>query len=130
MPSRKMSRTSYRDPSLAGQPVRSGDSTHGESNLDVEGYLQPLEQVHGSGLHDWGVAQGLRTSATIGAAGVTIEPGIAVDRDGRHISLAAGSTLEPSYAETTTQTVKVGGKDVPTSSVPAAVSLTGVTLPT
>jgi hypothetical protein len=118
-----MSRTSYRDPSLAGQPVRSGDSTHGESNLDVEYYLQPLEQVHGSGLHDWGVAHGLRTTATIGAAGVTVEPGIAVDAGGRHISLAGGTVLDPSHAETATV-------DPPVPSVPALVTGAGVTVPT
>ncbi|HET7187589.1 MAG TPA: hypothetical protein VFI52_05515 [Gemmatimonadaceae bacterium] len=123
MPSKRMARTAYRDPTLTNQPVRSGFTSHGESNLDAELLIQPLEQVHGSGLHDWGVGQGLRTTATLGAPGITIELGIAIDGSGRHISLAPGTTIDPNYAEIATT-------DPPVPSVPAIVNATGVTLPT
>jgi hypothetical protein len=123
MPSKRMARTAFRDPTQPGQPVRPGSTTHGESNLDAELFIQALEQVHGSGLHDWGVCQGLRATATINAAGLAIEPGIAIDGAGRHISLAAGTAVEPNFAETATT-------DPPEPSVPATVSATGITLPT
>lgn len=123
MTTRKLSRTAYRDPTQVGSPVRSGDTTHGESNADAEGYIQPIAQVHASGLHDWGVAQGLKTTATIGAAGITVEPGTAVDVNGRHIALAASTPDEASFAEVSTV-------DPPDPAVPAQVTATGVLLPT
>src|SRR5688572_8627667 len=99
MPSRKLSRTSYRDVTTTAQLVRVGDSTHGESNLDVEQYHLELEQVHGSSLHEWGVASGLRARFTLGTMRLIVEQGVALDAAGRQISLAAGSVIEPAYAE-------------------------------
>jgi hypothetical protein len=121
MPSRKLSRTSYRDVTTTGQPVRIGDSTHGESNLDLEQYHLPLEQVHGSSLHAWGVASGLRVRFTLGSTSIVVEPGVALDAAGRQISLAAGTLTEPAYAE-------VGTTDPPIPPTLEPVTAAGVPL--
>lgn len=123
MGSKKLARTVYRDLTVTGQPVRDGFTTHGESNLDLEEYLQPVEQVHGSGLHEWGVGFGLHvtlTSAATGGKVLKVEPGIALDARGRHISLASGTSTDPGYAEVGTPTlavVAVDGVTVPTTTV-------------
>lgn len=94
MTEKKLSRTTYRDPVLPGSPPRSGDSTRAENGLDMDEYYRPLEQVHGSGLHGWGVASGMRVKATAAAAGVRVLPGIVIDVSGHHVSLAAGGQAE------------------------------------
>ncbi|MGN9907822.1 hypothetical protein ACTMTJ_09735 [Phytohabitans sp. LJ34] len=87
MTAQNLTRTSYRD---ANGDERGGDTSRKESNWDVEQYLQPMERLHGSELHEWGVASGLRVTATVNQAGVTVAPGVALDAQGRHLSLAAG----------------------------------------
>src|SRR6266540_4198529 len=69
--------------------VRAGATGHGESLTDVESYLLPLEQAQGRSLFSWGVAAGLRVSATSGGAGVTVGVGVALDGSGRLVVLAA-----------------------------------------
>src|SRR5205823_109771 len=84
-----------------------------------EQYYQFLEQIHGSGLHSWGIASGLAVSVvTTPAAGLQISPGIGLDATGKHISLAVGGKAEinPSPAG---NVASLG-----------TVSATGVTLPT
>lgn len=94
MPSKKLSRTSYHDPTLTGSPIRSGDVARGEAALDMDEHYRSLEQIHGSGTHGWGVADGLRVAATLNQAGISVLPGIAIDAQGRHIALAEGGNAE------------------------------------
>jgi hypothetical protein len=94
MTSRRITRTEYRVPGESGLP-RLGPTTHAEDAVDIEGYVQPLEQVHSSA-HGTGVLEGLVVRATVGGAVVRIEPGVAVDPDGRHICLAVGGLAETS----------------------------------
>jgi hypothetical protein len=87
MASEPMVRTVYTDPTTNGL-VRQGATAHAESMVDQVKHAQPLERVHGSGLHDWGIGEGLAISATLNQAGVRVLPGVAVDTAGRMISLA------------------------------------------
>src|SRR6266508_3531591 len=64
---------------LSTGTVRAGATGHGESLTDVESYLLPLERARGRGLYSFGVAAGLRVSATAGQAGVTVAVGTALD---------------------------------------------------
>lgn len=94
MSSQKLTRTTYRDPTDPSNPIRSGDVARAEAAMDMDQYYRPLEQVHGSGLHQFGAADGLRVNATNGTQGIKVLPGIAIDSVGRHISLAAGGQAE------------------------------------
>lgn len=118
MPSRDLSRTTYRDPTLPTAPIRSGESTRGENALDMDDFYRPLFEVHASGMHDWGVGEGLGVSARSGSADVTVLPGVALDVAGRHISLASGGDAE------------IGAVDPPPIATLAEVSETGVVVPT
>jgi len=76
---------------------RGGETGRGESQVDMEQYQQLLEQIHGSGLHSWGIASGLAVSVTKTSDGVPalqISPGIGLDANGKHISLADGGHAE------------------------------------
>lgn len=84
------SRTMYRD--KFGVP-RPGAADRAEVVIDQERGIDAVEMVHGSGLHSWGVANGLRVRATRNKPSVWVEPGIAIDVEGRHISLAEGAEL-------------------------------------
>ena len=81
-------RTQYWNPSTG--TVRAGDTAHGESVTDVESYLEPIDRFRTAGLHHWGIADGLRVSATLGATGVKVGLGMAVDATGRTVVLEAG----------------------------------------
>ena len=94
MTSEKLQRTSYRDPNTSDDRVRTGPASLPESGQDMEQYYQPLERIHGSNLHGWGVASGLEVSATLNSSSLTIQPGVALDNQGHHISLAVGSKAE------------------------------------
>jgi hypothetical protein len=94
MASKKLTRTTYRDPTQVGNPVRTGDASRGEAALDMDSYYRLLEQVHAAGVHGWGVAEGLRVTATLNAKGVSVLPGTAVDVTGKHVSLAEGGNAE------------------------------------
>src|SRR6185437_10311033 len=137
-----LSRTSYRDPTVANQVIlvprydtvvphpdpavlgEAGERLVEEPDRDLELWARPLERIHGSGLHGWGVALGLGVKATIGQGGVTIEPGIAVDAAGQHISLAEGGRAEVRRAAP-------GGPAPGLDKDPAgAVTAAGVTLAT
>jgi hypothetical protein len=91
MPARKLIRPTYRQPNGV---IRTDAYRHGDSAIELDDYHRPLEQVHGSGLHGWGVADGLRVTATLNMQDLKIEPGIAIDKDGRHIALAATANAE------------------------------------
>ena len=94
MTSLRITRTEYRVPGESGLP-RLGSTTHAEDAVDVDGYVQPLEQVHSSA-HGTGVVEGFRVSGGTGDDTIRIGPGVAVDPDGRHISLAVGALAEVS----------------------------------
>lgn len=93
MASEPIVRTTYTDPTNNGL-VRQGATAHGESMLDLMKYAQPLERAHGSGLHGWGIGEGLAISATLNQPGVRVLPGIAVDATGRLIVLALQGKAE------------------------------------
>ncbi|WP_370941805.1 hypothetical protein AB5J62_22110 [Amycolatopsis sp. cg5] len=102
--------------------VRSGATGHGESVTDVEDYLIPLDRARTSGLHGWGVAAGLRVTATVGTAGVTVLPGMAVDAAGNAVVLAPGGlavvdpTVDPDQLQNVpTVPVEVTGVGVATA---------------
>jgi len=130
MPSKKLSRTTYRDPTLPGNPIRAGDVARAEAALDMDEFYRPLEQVHASGAHGWvdasgkpqgwGVADGLRVTATLNQVDIKALPGIAIDAQGRHIALAEGGNAE------------IGANaDVPgTAPTLTGVAATGATMPT
>lgn len=92
MPSQPILRTTYIDPTNG--LVRLGSTTHGESLIDQSRHLQGIEMAHGSGLHDWGIGEGLAISATLNQAGVRVLPGVALDASGRHICLVQSGKAE------------------------------------
>ena len=96
MTSENLQRTTYRDPTTPGNPVRAGSPTRAENALDMDQYYRPLERIHGTSLHGWGVAAGLNVSATLNSPNTTITvlPGVALDSNGQHISLAVGGNAE------------------------------------
>lgn len=64
-------------------------------NQDFDEFHLPSSRVQLSSLHDWGVAQGLEVSGTVGGTTLTINPGVAIDASGNLISLSSdgsGST--------------------------------------
>jgi hypothetical protein len=109
MASQKLRRTAYQDlfnpanptiradedPVLDGSNTATGDHTERdltEPYVDQEEFVRPLEEVHGSGPHEWGVALGL--SVSWNGTKLMTSQGIAIDADGRHISLAVGGEAE------------------------------------
>lgn len=91
MPGQKITRPTYRQPNGS---VRTDAYRHGDSATEQENYHLAIEQVHGSGLHGWGIAAGMNVTGVVNAPDIKIEPGIAIDREGHHISLAATATAE------------------------------------
>lgn len=109
MTSQKLERTGYRDPTannvlvdrydVVGQHpadpnAQAAKRLIAETERDMESYLRPLEQVHAAGPHEWGIAEGLSVTRGSSGSGLTVSPGVALDVDGRHISLAQGSQAE------------------------------------
>jgi hypothetical protein len=115
MTSQPLVRTTYED---QFNTPRDGSTGRGESRVDMEQYYQYLEQIHGSGLHSWGIATGLAVSVVTSPAGLQITPGIGLDANGKHISLAAGGKAE------------INSPPVGTVTSLATVTATGVTFPT
>src|SRR3954469_25559733 len=93
MASEPIVRTIYTDPAN-NDLLRGGATAHSESWVDQLKYAQPLERIHGSGLHGWGIGEGLAITATLNQQGVHVLPGIGVDVSGRHISLALAGEAE------------------------------------
>lgn len=73
---------------LAAGNVVAGNTQHGESLTDIEGYTLPMEQARLSALLDPGVGEGLQISAVLGQPGLTVATGVAVDGRGRTAVLA------------------------------------------
>ncbi|MFD4669928.1 hypothetical protein ACFWNN_09345 [Lentzea sp. NPDC058450] len=87
----KLVRTSYVD--VTGQ-LRQGTTALRESRIDVERYVRPLVGAHAASLHQWGICSGLGVSAMVGQTSARVATGVAVDAEGRHISLAAGGSAK------------------------------------
>ncbi|MCH7342702.1 hypothetical protein LZ017_04830 [Pelomonas sp. CA6] len=119
MASEPMVRTIYTDPTSNGL-IRQGATAHAESMVDQVKYAQPLERVHGSGLHDWGIGEGLAIAATLNQPGVRVLPGIALDTAGRQVSLALQGKAE----------VGPNADDPAVAPVLVDVQATGAVLPT
>src|SRR4051794_28118688 len=72
-------------------PIPRTDMTAaGESRTDIEGYLLAADAARNAALFTSGVAEGLQVTATVGAAGVTVTPGTALDGGGQVVVLGAG----------------------------------------
>ncbi|MCB0168681.1 MAG: hypothetical protein KDI79_30925 [Anaerolineae bacterium] len=70
------------------QSIELGAPTGKELFQDYQDYHLPLAQMHNANLHDWGVVQGLELRGAIGGTTITVDPGIAIDKQGRLISLS------------------------------------------
>ncbi|MDX2562907.1 hypothetical protein PV371_25080, partial [Streptomyces sp. TX20-6-3] len=86
-------------------------SYQAQNHADVEGYLLPLGRARDSALHSWGVAGGLRVTATAGSTEVKVSTGSALDAAGRVIVLADGGRAVVNQ-EVSDQTVKVSADGV------------------
>jgi hypothetical protein len=100
MSSLPLTRTEYWNVSQTPPIPRTGSTAHGESITDMESYLMPAAQTLTSSLYSGGVADGLTVSAVSGQAGVTVAPGVALDRAGHLIALAAAgvAVVDPGAA--------------------------------
>ena len=56
---------------------------------DIQNFHLLSSQAHLASLQDWGIAQGLEVSGTLGSNIITINPGVALDAQGRLIVLAS-----------------------------------------
>lgn len=114
-------RTQYWNVSGPNPTPRTGLTSRAESRTDVEGYLLAADDARNAAFHSSGIAAGLQVSVTIGATGVTVAPGTAVDLTGRVVVLAEGGTaiVDPLVGPT-------GVQNIPTVPVTAA----GVTVDT
>src|ERR1700757_4184984 len=70
--------------------VRARDTRCVESVTDVESFLLPYGQAAGTGLHLWGIADGLSITGSKGQPGLNISLGCAIDAAGHLIVLTAG----------------------------------------
>ncbi len=120
MTSQILRRTSYTDPSQLANPTRQSGVQDAEALVDYTQHHEPLEQIHASNIHGWGIASGLTVTATLGGPNLQVLPGVAVDSLGQHISLAFGG-----FAQSTANPDKVGD----TTRLPVT-NPTGVTIPT
>jgi hypothetical protein len=125
-----MARTQYFN--VATGTVRAGSTSHGESLTDVDSGLLPLACATSASLHTWGVADGLRVTATTGQLGVIVAPGAALDSLGRLVVLAPGGVAIVDPGADPTQVVNIstvtladGGVTVATDALgPATLLLT------
>lgn len=123
MPSQKLVRTDYVHPTT-GQP-RSGTTARGESLVDMDQYYRLLEQVHGSAPHEFGVGLGYRVNGTVGQVNISVREGVALDADGRHISMAqtgqaeVGPNADQPNTSPTLVTVGATGATLPTAGLPS-----------
>ncbi|MFZ2498183.1 hypothetical protein [Methanosarcina sp.] len=82
----KIKRNLYVDPDNPSYVLPHTGKKHDE---DFICFHIPLERLHNSNLHDWGIAQGLEVSGTIGGNEIIVNPGVAVDINGQLISLSS-----------------------------------------
>ncbi|MFS0519551.1 hypothetical protein ACEYW6_33320 [Nostoc sp. UIC 10607] len=78
-------RNRYFEPPPAGNDFPDTNRHHWQ---DFNDYHAPNARMHHANLHDWGIARGLGATGTIGSPSITIEPGVAIDKQGRLFALA------------------------------------------
>jgi hypothetical protein len=137
MPGKKLERTGYRDPQNSsllvnrydkvvqdpGDPdpnAKAAERLIAETDRDIESFVRPLEAIHASALHEWGVAEGMTVSRGSTGTSLVVAPGVAIDVDGRHISLTQGGQAEVSASP---------NANPPTLTTKADVLTAGATLP-
>lgn len=124
-----LQRTQYR--SVSTGTVRTGATGHGESLVDVEQYLLPVDRLRTAALHSWGVVTGLAVRAAAGVAGVTVSTGSALDAVGQVVFLVEGGlavvdpTVDPDQVQDVpTVPVTADGVDLDTAGSSGEVLLT------
>jgi hypothetical protein len=80
----KIKRNRYHKPQST-EIVSHDSRNHYEDLLD---FHIPLERMHNSNLHDFGIAGGLEVNGTIGGTQIIVNPGVAIDISGQIISLS------------------------------------------
>ena len=83
MSNETLKRNRYSEP-----PFSEGDFSARHFDEDFQDYHLPLARLQVASLQDWGVARGLQVGGTPGETTVTVEPGVALDGQGRLISLS------------------------------------------
>ena len=83
MPSEPIKRNRYSEP-----PFTEGDFSARNFDEDFNEFHLPLNRMQLANFQEWGVAQGLEVSGSIGGTTLTIAPGVAVDIRGQLISLS------------------------------------------
>ncbi|SDY54999.1 Chaperone of endosialidase [Modestobacter sp. DSM 44400] len=108
-------RTQYWNLNGVNRTPISGSTDRAESRTDMERHLLAADAARNTALCTPGVAAGLQVSGTVGAAGVTVAPGTALDGAGRVVVLAAGgrAVVDPLAEPGSVQ-------DIPTVQVTAA----------
>lgn len=66
----------------------SGPHTAQDHYQDYTEYQAPLAEMQHANFFDWGIVQGLNVTGSIGGTALQVEAGVAVDREGKLISLA------------------------------------------
>jgi hypothetical protein len=70
------------------EPLQTGNHTSKNHYEDLHDFHIPLERMHNSNLHDYGIARGLEVNGTIGGTEIIVNPGVAIDISGQLISLS------------------------------------------
>ncbi|MHC1754034.1 MAG: tail fiber domain-containing protein [Methanosarcina sp.] len=70
------------------EPLQTGNHTSKNHYEDLHDFHIPLERMHNSNLHDYGIARGLGVNGTIGGTEIIVNPGVAIDSSGQLISLS------------------------------------------
>ncbi len=82
----RVKRNVYYDP---GPPIQTSNHASINHYQDLQEFHIPLERMHNSNLHDWGIARGLEVNGTIGGTEIIVNPGVAIDGNGQLISLSS-----------------------------------------
>src|SRR5690554_6001767 len=68
----------------------------------LQSYLREIDRLHNRALHSWGIALGFEVTGARGERTVTVQPGYALDCNGRELILAEETVLEiPADSELT-----------------------------
>ncbi|KOP26680.1 hypothetical protein AMR41_08630 [Hapalosiphon sp. MRB220] len=84
MSSEPIKRNRYSEP-----PRNEGNFSARNFDEDFTEFHLPLNRMQLANFQQWGVAQGLEVSGSIGGTSLTVAPGVAVDRQGQLISLSS-----------------------------------------